>query len=158
MFILVLNTVNLTSKILMNRMERRMKQYRVCKAWPGVEVGAPIKSDVYNCICVNAFHYHRDEVARMLKEGWIEEVVTRKTLEDKLKDRIVEFEYTPWERISNLAKDHYLELLDEAERYWNNLRDKDKNRIIPVYEDNEHRFQIFLRKYLETEGKMGAKT
>ena len=121
-----------------------MKQYVIKKAWPGVEVGKVFDVIENKCFSISEKQYFYGELDKMLKEGWIEEVRERKTLNLKL----YQDEYFGKLQInsmvaSKIAKDHYLGLLDEAEKEWRN-----KNYT----EDTNCNFS-FLRKYLESEGR-----
>ena len=120
-----------------------MKKYKVVKAWPGVEVGtlSSYESDTY---WFDDYDFDNKEIIQMLKEGWIEEVSDRKTLKEKMHECIetyYEGHYNRDEYAAKIAKDHYLGLLDEAVEKWH------KDRV-------KGAFDTFLRKYLESEGKI----
>lgn len=125
-----------------NSWEEKMKQYRIVKAWPGVEVGKVFDVIKNKCFSISDNQYFYGELDKMLAEGWIEEVSERKTLNLKL----YQDEYFGKLQInsmvaSKIAKDHYLGLLDEAVEVWHKQRP-----------DGE--LVWFLRKYLESEGKI----
>lgn len=128
-----------------------MKQYRVVKAWPGVEVGYIAKLNEYENIDIDGFNYSHSEIRTMLKEGWIEEVRERKTLDTIFLNKVTEVfnGFDPIKRsedMAKLAKDHYLGLLDEAVEEW----DKQEKTETYLLKDQN----VFLRKYLESEGQI----
>lgn len=136
-----------------------MKQYRVCKAWPGVELG-----QVYKQNDIPIIYYHFTELlSQMLKEGWIELVEERKTLEEKFElgkydfgdanPAVIESKWA-----ASKAKDHYLGLLDEADKAYGTVSLERLQEFIgyklelPI---NHPEIVIsFLRKYLESEGNI----
>ena len=135
-----------------NSLEEEMKQYKVIKAWPGVEVGEIRKSDEDGAINIFGAYYSTYLLETMLKEGWIEEIQDRKTLEEKFKDVPYYASRDSRHGLHNIAKDHYLGLLDEADKEWSKLSGDD---LKPWLKDFPNGYYIFLRKYLESEGKMG---
>ena len=126
-----------------------MKKYQVMKSWPGVQVGYFAKINAYENLEIEGFHYNENEVLKMLKEGWIEEVMERKTLENKLVEHYLNNSVdinAPVNGVKNIAKEHYLGLLDEAIEKWQT------NTNTPHYLTSK--VAEFLRKYLESEGKL----
>lgn len=135
-----------------------MKQYRVVKAWPGVEVGKTSLVNSLGDFFIGGIHYPDFMISKMLKEGWIEEVVTRKTLENKMEDNLAWSQglsgylyiRSPKE-IAEESKDHYLALLDEADKEWNKLSSEEMYKWTTC---GKYGYHQFLRKYLESEGKI----
>lgn len=117
-----------------------MKKYKVIKPWPGVGLGEVCELKDYT-IHFNCCHYSEKETIQMLKEGWIEEVSEIKTLEEKIGELS---HFAKSKAIADVAKDHYLGLLDEAENKW---RDEPELGV-------KYNKIFFLRKYLESEGNI----
>lgn len=129
-----------------------MKQYRVVKEMPFSEVGQCLFVD--NLLCTpganTSLTLTQSYANYLLKEGWIEEVSERKTLEQKYREHYLFLMDTKEVviSVSKLAKDHYLGLLDEADKAWNDLH-YNATEIC-----SESSYYLFLRNYLESEGKI----